>query len=166
MIKPQLPLCCPSLTLNHAVHVKLELAHLRGLNNAHILKQQQRILYLYITWQYALLCCYRATGVTQQGLLSFMISFMALYVPSTPHCGFSGVSPDGNCAYVHRGSFTSKSKSVRRAISFTLFSEHDTISLHACLSVYSTWLSQAVTHPIMDRARRCLTSVIEPTPMS
>ena len=25
---------------------------------------------------------------------------------------------------------------------------------------------QAVTHPIMDRGRRCLTSVIEPTPMS
>ena len=28
-------------------------------------------------------------------------------------------------------------------------------------SVYSTWQSQAVTHPIMNRARRCLTSVIE-----
>ena len=25
------------------------------------------------------------------------------------HCGFSGVSPDGNCSYVHWGSFTSKS---------------------------------------------------------
>ena len=24
-----------------------------------------------------------------------------LYVPSTPCCGFFGVSPDGNCAYVH-----------------------------------------------------------------
>ena len=33
-------------------------------------------------------------------------------------------------------------------------------------SVYSTWQSQAVTHPIMNRARRCLTSVIEQTPMS
>ena len=33
-------------------------------------------------------------------------------------------------------------------------------------SVYSTWQSQAVTHPIMNRARRCLTSVIEPTTMS
>ena len=22
-------------------------------------------------------------------------------MPSTPHCGFSGVSPDGNCIYVH-----------------------------------------------------------------
>ena len=32
-------------------------------------------------------------------------------------------------------------------------------------SVYSTWQSQAVTHPVMSRARRCLTSVIEPTPM-
>ena len=29
--------------------------------------------------------------------------------------------------------------------------------------VSSTWQSQAVTHPIMNRARRCLTSVIEPT---
>ena len=29
-------------------------------------------------------------------------------------------------------------------------------------SVYSTWQSQAVTHPIMNSARRCLTSVIEP----
>ena len=28
-------------------------------------------------------------------------------------------------------------------------------------SVYSTGQSQAVTHPIMNRARRCLTSVIE-----
>ena len=33
-------------------------------------------------------------------------------------------------------------------------------------SVYGTWQSQAVTHPIMDRARRCLTSVIEPITMS
>ena len=33
-------------------------------------------------------------------------------------------------------------------------------------SVYSTWQSQAVTHPLMNRARRCLTSVIEPITMS
>ena len=33
-------------------------------------------------------------------------------------------------------------------------------------SVYSTWQSQAVTHPIMNWAQRCLTSVIEPTTMS
>ena len=33
-------------------------------------------------------------------------------------------------------------------------------------SIYSTWQSQAVTYPIMNRARRCLTSVIEPTTMS
>ena len=33
-------------------------------------------------------------------------------------------------------------------------------------SSYSTWQSQAVNHPIMNRSRRCLTSVIEPTPMS
>ena len=34
-----------------------------------------------------------------------------IYVPSTPYCGFFGVSPDGNCAHVHCGSFTSNSKS-------------------------------------------------------
>ena len=33
-------------------------------------------------------------------------------------------------------------------------------------SVYSTWQSQAVTHSIMNRARRCLTSVIEHKPLS
>ena len=53
------------------------------------------------------------------------------------------------------------------AIWYTWFSEpHDTTSLHACPSVYDPWQSQAVTHPVMNRARRCLTSVIEPTPMS
>ena len=33
-------------------------------------------------------------------------------------------------------------------------------------SVYSTWQSQTVTHQIMNRARRCLTSVIEHKPLS
>ena len=33
-------------------------------------------------------------------------------------------------------------------------------------SVYSTWQSQAVTHPIMNRARRCLTLVIQHKPLS
>ena len=80
-------------------------------------------LYLYITWQYALLC-YHTTGVTWQGLLSFMISFMALYMCQVLHVvDFFGVPPEGNCAYVHWGSFTSNSKSVRRAIWFTWFSE-------------------------------------------
>ena len=39
-------------------------------------------------------------------------------------------------------------------------SPHDKKSLEACSSVYSTWWYQAVTHPIMDRDRRCLTSVM------
>ena len=33
-------------------------------------------------------------------------------------------------------------------------------------SAYSTWQSQAVTHPIMNRARRCLPSVIKHKPLS
>ena len=40
------------------------------------------------------------------------IIYSLLCMPSTRHCGFSGVSPDGNCAYVRWGSFTSDSKSV------------------------------------------------------
>ena len=63
------------------------------------------------------------------GLLSFMISFIALaYVVmyQVLHIVtlwiFWGLS-DGNCAYVHWGSFTSNSESVRRAIWFTWFSE-------------------------------------------
>ena len=72
---------------------------------------------------------------------------------------FFGMETDGNCAYVHWGYFTSNSKSVRRAIWFTWFSEpHD--------SVYGTWQSQAVTHPRMNRARRPLTQVIEQISMS
>ena len=33
-------------------------------------------------------------------------------------------------------------------------------------SVYSTWQSQAITHPIMNRVRRCLTSVMKHKPLS
>ena len=46
-----------------------------------------------------------------------------LFCQVLTHCGFSGVLPDGNCAYVHWGSFTPNSRSVRRAIWFTWFSE-------------------------------------------
>ena len=53
-------------------------------------------------------------------------------------CGFSEVPPDGNCADVHWGSFTSNSSSVRWAIWFTWFSEpHDTTWLHECPIVYT-----------------------------
>ena len=37
---------------------------------------------------------------------------------------------------------------------------------HVLVYIYGTWQSQAVTHPIMNRARRCSTSVIEPIQMS
>ena len=38
--------------------------------------------------------------------------------------------------------------------------------LRGSLRTYSTWQSQAVTHPIMNQARRCLTLVIEHKPLS
>ena len=38
---------------------------------------------------------------------------------------------------------------------FTWFSEpYDSTSLHSCPSVYGTWQSQTINHPIMNRARR------------
>ena len=88
-------------------------------------------------------CSERWTSrVTDQGLLSFKFQLSLLGdIQLSCHWGassyfnskqirlmcqvlwFSGVSPDGNCAYVHWGSFTSNSRSVRRAIWFTWFSE-------------------------------------------
>ena len=51
----------------------------------------------------------------------------------------------------------------------TLGQSDEPSDLHGSLSptsVYSTCQSQAVTHPIMNRARRCLTSVIKHKPLS
>ena len=48
----------------------------------------------------------------------------------------------------------------------TLGQSDEPSDLREPYGVYSTWQSQAVTHPIMNRARRCLTSVIEPITMS
>ena len=63
-------------------------------------------------------------GSNLTSLLSFMISFIALYICAKySTLWIFWVSPGGNCAYAHWGSFTSNSKSVRRAIWFTWFSE-------------------------------------------
>ena len=43
---------------------------------------------------------------------------------------------------------------------------HDTTSLHACPSVYSTWCVPDGHPSNYELGRRCLTSVIEPTLMS
>ena len=91
-------------------------------------------------------CSERWTSrVASQGLLSFkfQLSLLGVIRLSCPRgassyfhskqirlmcqvltdCGFSGVSLDGNCAHVDWGSFTSNSRSARRAIWFTWFSE-------------------------------------------
>ena len=79
-------------------------------------------LYLYATWQYALLC-YRATGAI------------------TPQCGFfGGLAGRKLRLRPLRLFYVQLYSSVRRANWFTWFSEpHDTTSLHACPSVYSAW---------------------------
>ena len=62
--------------------------------------------------------------------------------------------------------FTSNSKSVRRAIWFTWFSEpHDTTSLNDVLVYTTPGSPRRSPIQIINRARRCLTSMIEPTPM-
>ena len=84
-------------------------------------------------------------------------------MPSTPHCGYSGVSPDGNCASsIEVLSRPTQSQSDEPS---DLRGSLGPTTRHRCPSVYDTWQSQAVTHSIMNRARRCLTSVTKPTPM-
>ena len=72
-------------------------------------------------------------------------------VPSTPCCGFFGgrmeTAPTSKVLLRPTQSQSDEPSDLRGSLSPT--------------SVYSTWQSQAVTHPIMNRARRCLTSVIE-----
>ena len=73
------------------------------------------------------------------------------------HCGFSRVSPDENCAYVHWGSFTSNSRSVRRTIWFTWFSEP-----HECIQ----HLAVPGNHPSNYEPGATLLDSSEPTTMS
>ena len=98
-------------------------------------------------------------GSSLEGLLSFMISFMALYM--------------GQVLYVvdFLGSrrMETAPTSIEVLLRPTQSQSDEPSDLRGSLgptSVYSTWQSQAVTHPIMNRARRCLTSVIEPKPLS
>ena len=81
-----------------------------------------------------------------------------IYVPSTPYCGFLG----------SRRMETAPT-SIEVLLRPTQSQSDEPSDLRGSLSptiVYGTWQSQAVTHPIMNRGRRRLTSVIEQTPMS
>ena len=98
-------------------------------------------------------------GSNLEGLLSFMISFMALYM----------------CQVLHVVDFLGSRRmetaptSIEVLLRPTQSQSDEPSDLRGSLSptsVYSTWQSQAVTHPIMNRARRCLTSVIEHKPLS
>ena len=93
------------------------------------------------------------------GLLSFMISFMTLYM----------------CQVLHVVDFLGSRRietaptSIEVLLRPTRSQSDEPSDLRGSLSptsVYGTWQSQAVTHPIMNRARRCLTSVIEHKPLS
>ena len=59
-----------------------------------------------------------------------------IYVPGTPCCGFFGVSPDGKVLLRLTQSQSDEPSDLSGSLSPT--------------SVYSTWQSQAVTHPIMN----------------
>ena len=99
-----------------------------------------------------------------------------IYVPSTPYCGFFGVSQDGNCAHVHWGSFTLNSKSVRRAIWFTWLSEPHECIQHlavpgghpsdyepgATLLNFSAWAQTVERTPYSNRITLNLSSLISP----
>ena len=86
-----------------------------------------------------------------------MISFMTLYMCQ--------VSPDGNCAYVHwdllriTQSQSDEPSNLRGSPSPT--------TRHRCtMSQCIRHLAVPGGHPIMNRARRCLTSVIQYKPLS
>ena len=79
-----------------------------------------------------------------------------IYVPSTPCCGF----------FEPRRMETASNEVLLPPTQSQSDEPSDLRGSLSPTSVYSTWQSQAVTHPIMNRARRCLTSVIEPITMS
>ena len=88
-----------------------------------------------------------------------MISFMALYI----------------CQVLHAVDFLGSRRmetaptSIEVILRPTQSQSDEPSDLRGSLSptsVYSTWQSQAVTHPIMNRARRCLISMIEHKPLS
>ena len=82
-----------------------------------------------------------------------------IYVPSTPCCGFFGGSRRMETA-------PTSTEVLLRPTQSQSDEPFDLRGYLSPTSVYSTWQSQAVTHPIMNRARRCLTSVIEHKPLS
>ena len=99
-------------------------------HSVQLFKHVNAIMYLSVFVYYVTV---RTIVLSRHGSIRDIIHSL-MCMSSTPHCGFSGVSPDGNCAYVNWGSLTYNSKSVRRAIWFTWFSEpHDTTSLHDVL---------------------------------
>ena len=88
-----------------------------------------------------------------------MISFMALYMCKVPHVvDFLGSRRIGTAP-----------TSIEGLLRPTQSQSDEPSDLRGSLSptsIYSTWQAQPVTHPIMNRARRCLTSVIEHKPLS
>ena len=114
-------------------------------NNNFVSNHTFLYLYLYVTWQYALLCN-RATDAIEQHF---------------------GVSPDGNCAYVLEVFL--RPTLVQSDEPFDLHGSLSLTTRHRCTHVLvytARGVCQAVTHPNMDRGRRCLTSVIESAPMN
>ena len=105
-------------------------------------------------WQYALLC-YRATGVTYPRPVIIHDIIHSLMCQVIHIVDFLGSRRMENEVLLRPT--LSQSADLRGSLSPT--------TRHCCPSVYGTWQSQAVTHPIMNLARRCLTSVIRPTPM-
>ena len=95
-------------------------------------------------------------------MLSFMISFMALYM-----CQVLYVV---DCLGSRR--METAPTSIEVLLRPTQSQSDEPSDLRGSLSptrVYSTWQSQAVTHPIMNRARRCFSDraqTVERTPYS
>ena len=92
------------------------------------------------------------------------IIYSLMCMPSTPHCGFSGVWMETAPTSIEVLYVQLKVSQTSHLIYVVFWAPRHNIAAR-CPGVYGTWQSQAVTHPTLSRARRCLTSVIKPTPM-
>ena len=135
------------------------LSHVRFLyitSNVYTVRTLYLFVYVYYVAVRTIVLSRHGSNLTRPVIINDIIHSL-MCMPSTPHCGFS-VS--------HR--METAPTPIEVLLRPTLGQSDEPSVLRGSLSptsVYSTWQSHAITHPIMNRARRCLTSVIEHKPL-
>ena len=150
MLKVTNPSACPwtRLSSSHSAHPTKQVCFSHKLSIS--------VSVYYVAVRIIVLSCHRSN--LPRPVIIHDIIHSLIYVPSTHIVDF----------LVSRRMETAPT-SIEVLLRPALGQSDEPSDLHGSLSptgLYSTWQSQAVTHPIINRARRCLTSVIEPTLMS